>query len=165
MSRKETNSQPAPLYYYRYRTPVGQLTVVATCHAVTAILFTGESLPSGAVEQETELISRMGAELQEYFAGTRRTFETPIFMEGTPFQISVWKALCAIPYGETRSYKDIAVAIGRPLACRAVGMANNRNRLPFVIPCHRVIGANGTLIGYAGGLNIKQQLLELEQAL
>lgn len=102
-------------------------------------------------------------QLQEYFAGKRKTFDFPYELSGTIFQKKVWKALCDIPYGETCSYKDVAIAIGNVKACRAVGMANNKNPISIAIPCHRVIGANGQLVGYAGGLDMKIALLELEQ--
>jgi methylated-DNA-[protein]-cysteine S-methyltransferase len=105
------------------------------------------------------------AELEEYFAGKRREFSFPLDLRGTDFQLSCWRALLAIPYGETRTYADIARAIGRPHACRAVGMANNRNPVAIVVPCHRVIASDGTLCGYGGGLDIKRRLLELEGAL
>ena len=103
------------------------------------------------------------AQLQEYFLGTRRSFDLPIRLTGTPFQLSVWKALQEIPYGETRSYGQIAAAIGKPGAARAVGMACNRNPLWIIIPCHRVVGSNQSLTGYAGGLNMKRALLTIEQ--
>lgn len=102
-------------------------------------------------------------ELKEYFEGNREYFNFRIKLDGTEFQKKVWKALMNIPYGETRSYKDIATQIGNPKASRAVGMANNKNRVPIVIPCHRVIGSNKKLVGYAGGLHIKTYLLELEK--
>lgn len=101
-------------------------------------------------------------QLSEYFAGTRREFALPLAPVGTEFQRKVWDALRTIPYGETRSYGEIAAQIGNPKAGRAVGMANNRNPLPILIPCHRVIGADGTLVGYGGGLDVKSALLELE---
>ena len=102
-------------------------------------------------------------QLDEYFAGERREFDLPLNPAGTPFQLAVWDALKTIPYGEIRSYGEIAEQIGRPGAARAVGLANGRNPISIVVPCHRVIGANGTLTGYAGGLERKQQLLSLEQ--
>lgn len=102
-------------------------------------------------------------QLQEYFEGKRKFFDLPIELRGTPFQIAVWNALLAIPCGEVRSYTQIAAAIGNPAACRAVGQAANRNPLWIVVPCHRVIGKNSGLTGYAGGLDMKQQLLELEK--
>jgi O-6-methylguanine DNA methyltransferase len=105
------------------------------------------------------------AELEEYFAGERREFTFPLDLRGTDFQLACWQALLAIPYGETRSYADIARAIGKPNAFRAVGMANNRNPIAIVVPCHRVIASDGTLCGYGGGLDVKRKLLELEGAL
>ncbi len=104
-------------------------------------------------------------ELEEYFAGTRRQFTFALDLRGTDFQIACWHALVAIPYGETRSYATIARAVGRPRGFRAVGMANNRNPVAIVVPCHRVIASDGTLCGYGGGLDIKRKLLELEGAL
>src|SRR5712671_2314796 len=104
-------------------------------------------------------------ELKEYFAGTRREFTSPLDLRGTDFQRACWRALLAIPYGETRSYADIARAVGKPNAFRAVGMANNRNPIAIVVPCHRVIASDGTLCGYGGGLDVKRRLLELEGAL
>ena len=114
--------------------------------------------------QETSLIQTAASQLQEYLDGKRREFSLPLLLEGTPFQKAVWKALLDIPYGETRSYRDIAETIGNPKAVRAVGMANNRNPISFIVPCHRVIGADGSLVGYGGGLALKQQLLDLEKS-
>ena len=108
-------------------------------------------------------VSELAAvQLQEYFAGTRKTFTFPIRLKGTPFQISVWNALPQIPYGQTTTYKDIAKAIGNEKAVRAVGMACNRNPIWIAIPCHRVVGVNRKLTGYAGGLSMKETLLKLE---
>jgi methylated-DNA-[protein]-cysteine S-methyltransferase len=103
-------------------------------------------------------------ELNEYFAGERREFSLPLDLRGTEFQLACWHALLEIPYGETRSYRDIAQAIGHPHAYRAVGMSNNRNPVAIVVPCHRVIASSGSLCGYGGGLDIKRKLLDLEQA-
>jgi methylated-DNA-[protein]-cysteine S-methyltransferase len=111
---------------------------------------------------EPDLIRRAFDQIEEYLAGGRTSFDLPLRAEGTPFMLRVWEELCGIPYGETRSYKDIAAAVGRPGAARAVGMANNRNPIALIIPCHRVIGADGSLTGYAGGLDLKRRLLELE---
>jgi methylated-DNA-[protein]-cysteine S-methyltransferase len=105
------------------------------------------------------------AELAEYFAGKRREFDFPLDLRGTDFQVACWRALVAIPYGETRSYAAVARAVGKPNAFRAVGMANNRNPIAIVVPCHRVIASDGTLCGYGGGLDVKRRLLELEGAL
>lgn len=104
-------------------------------------------------------------ELEEYFAGKRREFSFPLDLRGTDFQLACWRALLAIPYGETRSYADIARAVSKPNAFRAVGMANNRNPVAIVVPCHRVLASDGTLCGYGGGLDVKRKLLELEGAL
>jgi len=105
------------------------------------------------------------SELEEYFAGKRREFTFGLDLRGTDFQLACWRALLAIPYGETRTYADIARAVGKPKAFRAVGMANNRNPIVIVVPCHRVIASDGTLCGYGGGLDVKRKLLELEGAL
>ena len=110
-------------------------------------------------------MSGYARELQEYFAGSRRDFSFPLDLRGTEFQLACWKALLAIPYGETRTYADIARAVGRPQGFRAVGMANNRNPVAIVVPCHRVIASDGTLCGYGGGLDVKRKLLQLEGAL
>ena len=104
-------------------------------------------------------------ELEEYFSGGRRAFNFPVDLRGTDFQLACWRALLAIPYGETRSYAAIARAVGKPTAFRAVGMANNRNPIAIVVPCHRVIASDGSLCGYGGGLDVKRKLLELEGAL
>jgi methylated-DNA-[protein]-cysteine S-methyltransferase len=112
--------------------------------------------------REEEALAPLRRQLEEYFAGERREFDLDLAPVGTPFQLSVWRELRAIPYGATASYGEIAAAVGQPGAARAVGSANNRNPIAIVIPCHRVIGANGTLTGYGGGLPRKQQLLALE---
>lgn len=116
-------------------------------------------------EQSENEMRRFTRELQEYFSGTRRKFDFPLDLRGTDFQLACWHALLAIPFGETRTYGDIARAVGRPHGFRAVGMANNRNPVAIVVPCHRVIASDGTLCGYGGGLDIKRKLLELEGAM
>lgn len=138
-------------------TPIGPLTLEADENAVTAIRFS-----AGGAQDASPLLDAAEAQLREYFAGARRTFDLPLAPHGTAFQQRVWAALRTIPYGETRTYGELAAAIDSPNASRAVGMANHRNPLPIIIPCHRVIGANGTLTGYAGGLEIKRRLLALE---
>ncbi len=115
-------------------------------------------------EKPTALLKKVVKELDEYFSGKRKTFDIPISFNGTEFQKKVWNALLEIPYGETRSYKDIAEHIGNPKACRAVGMANHNNPISIIVPCHRVIGKNGSLTGYAGGLDMKNYLLQLEKS-
>ena len=111
---------------------------------------------------EPEVIRRAFDQIEEYLIGKRKIFNVPLHAEGTPFMRRVWAELCKIPYGETRSYKNIAAAIGQPGAMRAVGMANNRNPIALFIPCHRVIGADGKLVGFGGGLELKRRLLDLE---
>lgn len=114
------------------------------------------------VNENTPLIKEAFKQIHEYVAGKRQMFDLPLLLEGTPFQIKVWQALLKIPYGKTCSYQQIAKTVGSPKAYRAVGMANNRNRIMIVIPCHRVIGADGKLVGYAGGIEMKKALLEIE---
>jgi O-6-methylguanine DNA methyltransferase len=116
-------------------------------------------------EDSADVLRPYLRELEEYFAGKRREFTFPLDLRGTDFQFGCWRALLAIPYGETRTYADIACAVGKPNAFRAVGMANNRNPVAIVVPCHRVIASDGTLCGYGGGLDVKRELLELEGAL
>jgi len=123
-----------------------------------------ESKPAG-FEDSPRLLRPYARELEEYFAGRRREFSFKLDLRGTDFQLACWRALVTIPYGETRSYADIARAIGKPNTFRAVGMANNRNPVAIVVPCHRVIASDGTLCGYGGGLDVKRKLLELEGAL
>ncbi|WP_024833395.1 methylated-DNA--[protein]-cysteine S-methyltransferase [Ruminiclostridium josui] len=118
---------------------------------------------SGYYVKETALLIEAGKQLGEYLKGKRIAFELPLAPIGTDFMKTVWNCLNKIPYGETRSYKQIAEAVGNPKACRAVGMANNKNPIPIFIPCHRVVGAKGALTGYRGGLEIKQKLLEIEK--
>ncbi|WP_020612194.1 methylated-DNA--[protein]-cysteine S-methyltransferase [Sediminispirochaeta bajacaliforniensis] len=151
--------------YYLYDFSIGTLRIVASEDAITEISFvSGEKNYDKAEEtnKETNLIKKAGEELKEYFEGTRRSFDLPLDSQGTPFQKRVWEALLDIPYGETRSYRQIAEAVGSPKGFRAVGLANNKNPIIIVVPCHRVIGANGSLVGYGAGLEVKDQLLRLE---
>jgi methylated-DNA-[protein]-cysteine S-methyltransferase len=110
------------------------------------------------------LVEAIG-QLRAYFAGSLREFRLPLQMEGTDFQRGVWSLICQVPYGQTRSYRDLALALGRPQAVRAVGAANGANPLPIVVPCHRVIGSNGALTGYGGGMALKRRLLDLEKGI
>lgn len=147
------------LYTCKYQFENISLYLVATETHLINIQFTQ---PQKALLQTTELLSMATIQLDEYFQGKRTTFSLPFKLTGTPFQLAVWKELQNIPYGQTTSY--IAQKINKPKAYRAVGMANNKNPLPIIIPCHRVIGSNGKLIGYAGGLKLKNYLLELEKS-
>jgi O-6-methylguanine DNA methyltransferase len=115
------------------------------------------------LQESKHVLASYVRELNEYFAGERRDFSLPLDLRGTEFQLACWRALLEIPYGETRSYRDVAEAIGHPRAFRAVGMSNNRNPVAIVVPCHRVIASSGSLCGYGGGLDIKRKLLDLEQ--
>lgn len=148
--------------YYDYETPIGTIWIGETEGAITHLTCGEAPFPSGGNRQETPGIREAVRQLTEYLEGRRTTFTLPLAPEGTEFQKKVWRALQEIPYGETRSYQQIAQAVGRPKACRAVGMANHRNPILLVIPCHRVIGANGSLVGYGCGLPLKEKLLRLE---
>ncbi len=144
-----------------YHSPVGDIQLDWEDDAVTALKKAGQDVKPDAPNELTRLVFW---QLDEYFAGTRKTFDFPYRLHGTPFQEKVWAALREIPYGETSTYKDIAEAIGHPKAFRAVGMANHANPIFIAVPCHRVIGGNGSLVGYGGGLEMKKALLELEQS-
>lgn len=148
-------------YSCKYQFENISLYLVATETHLINIQFTQ---PQKALLQTTELLSMATIQLDEYFQGKRTTFSLPFKLTGTPFQLAVWKELQNIPYGQTTSYKEISQKINKPKAYRAVGVANNKNPLPIIIPCHRVIGSNGKLIGYAGGLKLKNYLLELEKS-
>ena len=140
--------------------PVGPLTLTQEDQALTGLHF-GEHPQQGA-EGPTPLLEEAARQLEEYFAGQRKEFSLPLAPKGTEFQLRVWQALLQIPYGETRSYGELAAMVGNPKACRAVGGANHRNPISILIPCHRVVGTKGSLTGYAGGLNVKEFLLKLE---
>lgn len=147
--------------YCYYDTPVGKVTLAEDGGFLTALLF-GEK-PMDGDFRESEILSETAGQLGEYFSGARKSFSVPMKPHGTDFQKRVWAELERIPYGETRTYGGIASLIGNPKACRAVGMANHNNPIAIIVPCHRVVGSNGALTGYAGGLDIKSFLLELEQ--
>ena len=157
-------------YYSRLISPVAPLEIGVSDKGLMALEFDRGKFPAKrntAVSWKessahTKLYVR---ELNEYFAGGRRKFTFPLDLRGTPFQVRCWRALLEIPYGETRTYADIARAVGCPNGYRAVGLANNRNPIAIVVPCHRVIASDGTLCGYGGGLDVKRKLLELEGAL
>ena len=147
-----------------FDTPVGQMALAGEGDAISRLYLPGLPLPRLA-SRETPLLARGREELLEYLAGARRDFDLPLAPQGTPFQQRVWAVLREIPYGQTRSYRELALAAGSPRGYRAVGMANHRNPIPILIPCHRAVGADGSLTGYAGGLELKRKLLELEGAL
>jgi len=155
---------PEAIYYSRISSPVGSLLLAVSERGLVALQFSGRRIPAGWVESE-EKIAPFARQLEEYFAGRRRQFNLPLDLRGTDFQKRCWRALLKIPYGETRSYADIARAIGKPSAVRAVGLANGQNPIAIIVPCHRVIGSDGSLTGYGGGLENKRRLLELEGAL
>lgn len=149
--------------------PVGTLQLVASEMGLRAVLWPNDDpnrVPLGATEDHSDhlVLRAAAAELEEYFAGTRTRFSMPLDPVGTPFQQQVWMALRTIPFGKTASYGEIAGAIGRPRAARAVGAANGRNPLSIVVPCHRIVGANGSMTGFAGGVRTKRWLLDHEGA-
>lgn len=150
------------MHWEIYESKIGPLTILCDDNALLAIDFGRQELKN-AIRGKTKLIGRAVNQLEEYLTGRRRAFDLPLKPRGTEFQKKVWNALLLIPYGKTKSYKDIAVMIDNPKGYRAVGMANNRNPIPIIIPCHRVIGTKGDLVGYGGGLDIKVKLLELER--
>ena len=150
-------------YYTELPTMAGLLRIVEENDAIVQIQFEQEQKTVGdAALQDTPLLLEAKRQLEEYYAGLRAGFSLPLNPQGTAFQKKVWQQLEAIPYGQTRTYGQIAAAVGQPTASRAVGGANHNNPIAIVIPCHRVIGANGKLTGYAGGLDIKEKLLRLE---
>jgi methylated-DNA-[protein]-cysteine S-methyltransferase len=158
----------AKRYHKILKSPVGTLTLVAEDEALIAVCWESKHAARLGLS-DTQRLDRhpvlLTAEKQllEYFSGHRRKFDLPFEFNGTDFQIEVWSALCKIPFGETRTYGDLARTIGAPKACRAVGASNGRNPIAIIVPCHRVIGANGKLIGFAGGLEIKDHLLKMER--
>ena len=143
-------------------TPLGEMTLGEEGGKITRLYLRAQDAPAGANQQQTPVLQEAARQLGQYFDGTRKIFDLPLQPRGTAFQQSVWRALCDIPYGQTRSYARLAAQIGRPKACRAVGMANHKNPIPILIPCHRVVGADGSLTGYAGGTDMKKALLDLE---
>ena len=150
------------IYGEIYQSPIGALTILSGDKGIKAIKFY-EDEKVKAQGRTNEMTRWAVKELEEYFQGKRKAFTVPCVPQGTDFQKRVWEALTQIPYGETRTYKEIAAAAGNSKASRAVGMANNRNPIPIIIPCHRVIGTNGSLTGYAGGQKVKEYLLKLER--
>ncbi|MBS0325487.1 MAG: methylated-DNA--[protein]-cysteine S-methyltransferase [Proteobacteria bacterium] len=165
-----------PLLRRTYPTPLGDMTALFSEHGLCLLEFDRGTHGLAREWKQVEaarggpphtgasaLADRLGGELAEYFSGRRRSFDIPLDLVGTPFQIEVWRALLGIPYGETRSYAEEARQIGRPSAVRAVAAANGRNKISVIVPCHRVIGSDGSLTGYGGGLARKRWLLALER--
>lgn len=148
--------------YFCYDTEIGRIKISEKDEKIIGLVFS-DYKKENEIEKETELIKKAYTQLEEYLSGKRTEFDIEIEMIGTEFQKKVWKELLNIPYGETRSYKDIAIAIGNEKACRAVGNANNKNPIAIIVPCHRVVGSDGSMTGYAGGLNIKEKLLKIEK--
>ena len=154
-------------YWCETDTPVGRLLLAGDAAALRQVHFQSGPhplRPPPEWQHDPVPLARALAQLQEYFSGSRRTFQLSLAPRGTPFQVSVWQLLQAIPYGQTTSYAELARRLGRPGAARAVGLANGANPLPVIVPCHRVIGADGSLTGFGGGLDIKRALLSLEGA-
>jgi len=151
-------------------TPIGGLTLIASVDGLTHILFEGQEPADVGFDRpvptvvDNPILRAVATQLTEYFSGRRHHFEIPLDLRGTEFQVEAWTALATIPYGETVSYAHQAESIGRPTAVRAVGSANSRNPIPIVLPCHRVVGSDGSLTGYAGGLDLKRRLLDIERS-
>lgn len=153
------------VYYTRFESPVGPLLLVGDAKALRRVSFESgkRSVPPQAEwKQNRSAFAEVIRQLQAYFRGELKEFDLPLSMEGTDFQLRVWNELRAIPYGETISYAQLARRIGNPQAVRAVGAANGSNPIPIIVPCHRVIGSDGSLTGFGGGLSTKKRLLELE---
>jgi methylated-DNA-[protein]-cysteine S-methyltransferase len=154
------------MLYNRIESPLGPLLLVADAAGLRKIFFENgrdRGRPDSSWKEDSKPFKDTISQLRSYFAGELQEFDLPLAPEGTPFQLKVWERLCEIPYGETISYGELARRIGNPNASRAVGLANGSNPIPIVIPCHRVIGSNGKLTGYGGGLPIKEKLLALER--
>jgi methylated-DNA-[protein]-cysteine S-methyltransferase len=154
-----------PVLYTTWRSPLGQLLLAGDEHALRALHLPNRHARGHDWMSAGEPFARAVEQLEEYFAGQRTAFDLPLAASGSPFEEAVWDAVAAIPFGETRSYGEVARAVGRPDRARAVGSANARNPMAIIVPCHRVIGSDGSLTGYGGGLERKRALLELEGAL
>ena len=148
---------------YFHNMAIGRIGIAEENGSITNLYFETDDVPRNVEMCETEVIKEAFRQLEAYLAGDLKTFSVPIAPRGTDFMRTVWKLLCGVPYGKTASYKDIAIAAGNPKAVRAVGLANNKNPVPLFIPCHRIIGADGKLAGYRGGLDVKRKLLDLEK--
>ncbi|GIG64423.1 methylated-DNA--[protein]-cysteine S-methyltransferase [Phytomonospora endophytica] len=142
--------------------PIGELKLATDGTALTGLLFAGDPDPRGERDDAHPVLTETARQLGEYFDGTRTEFEMPLALAGADFERRVWTELLAIPYGHTATYAEIAARVGQPRAARAVGMANSLNPIAVIVPCHRVVGSNGSLTGYAAGTDVKSRLLELE---
>jgi len=147
----------------RLDTPIGPLTLTASPRGLRTIHFAGEDVALAPGDRDDAALAEACRQLRAYFAGTRRAFDLALDPGGTPFQQRVWRAVQAVPYGETTTYRAVAAALGDPRLSRAVGAGNARTPIPIVMPCHRVVGSDGRLTGYRGGLAVKRALLELER--
>jgi len=159
---------PVTIYWCEVPSPVGSLLLAGTQTHLKYVHFQcgpRALAPNPDWQAAREPFARAAAQFEEYFAGARRRFELPLDPAGTAFQLRVWRALASVPYGSVVSYGELARRIGQPQACRAVGLANGANPLPIIVPCHRVIGADGSLTGFGGGLEVKRRLLALERRL
>lgn len=159
------SSETISMHYEPFESPIGELLLLAEPEGLVAIRFEPQSGVHDIAPNWTRgapVLEQTAAQLREYFAGRREVFDLPLCPPGTEFMQRVWKELCRIPFGTTISYGELATRIGNPKASRAVGMANGKNPIPIVVPCHRVIGSNGRLTGFAGGLEVKEQLLRHE---
>jgi len=156
-------------YLYHFETQIGRIALVEENDQITNLFFENDPILSpqafsGVYTFEvTPLLHEAYRQLCEYFEGTRKSFDLPLCPQGTEFMMAVWREIAKIPYGETATYREIAERIGKPKAARTVGLANNRNPLPIFYPCHRVVGQDGKLVGYRGGMEVKRMLLELEK--
>ena len=162
MESKAAKEELSGIIYGEYSSPIGTLLIGATATHLCKLQFASELDYRNRSAEKNEIIKRASIELNEYFKGTRRTFTVPCKPHGTDFQMSVWKSLLDIPYGETLSYSGQAISINNPKAVRAVGRANGQNPICIIYPCHRVVGKSGSMTGYAGGIEAKEFLLRLE---
>jgi len=151
-------------YYNYYNFKFCSLGIAEKESAICCVFFNTDCVPEGHKKYESPLICNAASQLEEYFEGTRKEFDLPLTFHGTQFKIKVWEAVLSIPYGETRSYGDIAKMIDNPKASQAVGRTNHTNQIAIIVPCHRVIGHDGSIVGYAGGIELKQKLLDHEKA-
>jgi methylated-DNA-[protein]-cysteine S-methyltransferase len=165
--RWTSRSEPLPVESYRtFKTPLGTMEATADSSGLRTLHFVEASRPRSVAgwSKGGQLVDRAAAEIAEYFAGLRRRFDLPVAPVGSDFDRELWRALSEVPFGETVTYGELAARVGRPRAARAVGASSHRNPIAIVIPCHRVIGSGGRLVGYAAGLERKERLLALEQA-